>query len=923
MPDQRELAAILLKRGYNGSKKIGEGSFGVAVLVQDSEANNVVCKVVDVSKATSKDTREARREGRLLSQVKHPYIVRYRENFAERGWLCIVMDFCDGGDLMTQIEGVKKKRVILPEQKVLKWFTQSVLAMKYLHGKHILHRDLKPSNIFLMKTGDIRIGDFGISKVMECTNAFAKTFVGTPYYLAPEVISEKPYAWPADVWAMGCILYHLCARKVPFEASSLQALGLKVCKSPTPAVPDEYSEPLRDLQISTMNRVPASRPKFDDVLQNALIQCAVRTLLQEAEKKEEKATPIAKYEVLDQFSRFDQNGDGVIDRQELGRVLKHLDAKVWTDAKVSQIMSVADTNQDGRIQFEEFVNWIFGGGDQTSGIQKKLQELISLANVAVSAENLDALLENLTEYRQYVDMGCFRVLPPGVCIAICEALSWLAVSGASLLEESETAKAYDTLRQARAILESVERLLGESTHQHLQRVGVLASRSQINAICFERTDGGRFVFPANLESSAFEVPSVIWEKLQIGERIVEAKGFGMPPSKGRRFSSKVLEPTGKDTGLCANLTLVTNQQRQLEFGNKLTGSLATSAFTFKANAGEEIELVNFAEKTCNGVRKIPIVVNWPPDKVANVRSAFDAAVAAVWPLLVSIAFRMGSKYGKYSMLEGRRLGLRSLSVPAGVILPSDSFRSNVVVPPHWSVSDPRQDVTAVSMSTADVGKLQQILGGGLGPGRKQAKDDEAILPKRLQVVRASRLQNWTSWSSYSARVSVIREYMQAVKSEQKCKDFADPVRAAQMVSSGLTLETQANCRWLFHALGVAATQTIMNPDFDIDTAGAEDGMIYGRGIYHSEHAGDVDKNAAECPNGLRCMLLCRVALGNVLEDTALLPDKAQIIHSCTGGDYHSVVGDRSARSPGSTRDFVVYDKDQVYPEILIWYRRVY
>merc|ERR1719235_2645260 len=122
-------AAILKRHHYAELRKIGEGSYGKAILVQSEEGAKLVCKMVDVSHASAKETQDAVKEGRLLSQFKHPYIVRYRESFIDSGWLCILMDFCEGGDLAMQIEQAKRRGRSIPEEQVSRWITQALLAL--------------------------------------------------------------------------------------------------------------------------------------------------------------------------------------------------------------------------------------------------------------------------------------------------------------------------------------------------------------------------------------------------------------------------------------------------------------------------------------------------------------------------------------------------------------------------------------------------------------------------------------------------------------------------------------------------------------------------------------------------------------------------------------------------------------------------
>jgi NIMA (never in mitosis gene a)-related kinase len=145
-------------------KKVGEGSFGAAILAQHAnDSQKAIVKMIDISRASKQEKEDALKESQVLSALKHPYIVRYRESFHEDGWLCIAMDFCEGGDLSDRVKMRKKTGTPFPEAQVLRWFTQAILALKYIHDMHIIHRDLKSGNFFLSKSGNVKLGDFGIS----------------------------------------------------------------------------------------------------------------------------------------------------------------------------------------------------------------------------------------------------------------------------------------------------------------------------------------------------------------------------------------------------------------------------------------------------------------------------------------------------------------------------------------------------------------------------------------------------------------------------------------------------------------------------------------------------------------------------------------------------------------------------------------
>ncbi|CAE8651384.1 unnamed protein product, partial [Polarella glacialis] len=859
-----DFAKILLTHDYAAVKKIGEGSFGVTVLVEDKEGKKAVCKLVDVSRASSKETQEARREGRLLAQLKHPYIVRYRENFAERGWLGIVMEFCDGGDVTAQLEKCVKSRTRLPEQTIMRWFTQAMLALKYLHEKHILHRDLKPQNLFLTQANDLKVGDFGISKVMSCTAAFARSFVGTPYYLCPEVFQDKPYAWPADIWSMGCILYQLCALKVPFDAANIKELGKKITSAKIPTVPSEYSEGVREVCSDMMRRDPVKRPTADGVIRHAAVQVGVRALLGEAkcadkdEEKEDKEATKVRREVFEQFQQFDRNGDGVIDLHELSDVLRHLDAGVWTEERIDQVLKLADTNGDGRIQLEEFVHWMFGGVSDSSDLAKRLQETVQLANKALEDENLPSFCETLIGLRQAVDLGCLRVSPPEASVKCCDSLAWLALGSRDLLEQaSDSDLAFSAAQQMRAILLAVEQLLVDSRRRRLRRVGGVATRTAVKGVCFELADGGRMgrVIGGRLSDTDLSLLGARWQVLQEGESVLRIHGSSATPSAPSRAPSAERRPSKRVAGapprsrdgsrppspmpaeavlpLCSGFVLSTNLGRQLEFGSRLAAGSKPS-FSFEATDGEEIVEALFDAGSCTGVRRLPVAVSWSAEKVAELQTSFRSAAENVWSTLLLLSRRQGIQQGRFALLQAHQLGLP-------VDTPEDSAPDRAP-PDHWDLTAMGgTGLGAVKVQARDSEKprLQALI--NLAYHRTTARDPpSAQVPYGLELVEAFRLQNSRSWAAYvGRREAVLKEMLSA---EDSGKMLADPTISAQMESIGATLDGEANCAWLFHGISAAAAQDASSTLFDISVADSEErGGLYGRGIYFTEHCDKVDK----------------------------------------------------------------------------------
>ena len=208
---------------------------------------------------------QAEREVELLRTLDHPGVVRYHEHFIHNESLVVVMAYCNGGDLSAEIKRRAAASRPFTEPQVLDWFVQMVLALKYIHSKRILHRDLKTQNIFIAGPL-IKLGDFGIAKVMEGSMAAASTVIGTPYYMSPEVCQNQPYGTKSDVWALGCILYEMCALQQAWNGSNLLGLVYKIVQQKYAPIPDEYSENLKQLVDSMLSKAPEARPTLHGIL---------------------------------------------------------------------------------------------------------------------------------------------------------------------------------------------------------------------------------------------------------------------------------------------------------------------------------------------------------------------------------------------------------------------------------------------------------------------------------------------------------------------------------------------------------------------------------------------------------------------------------------------------------------------------------
>ncbi|KAJ0061146.1 hypothetical protein NL108_008828, partial [Boleophthalmus pectinirostris] len=236
-------------------------------------------------------------EVNLLRELKHPNIVRYYDRIIDRSntTLYIVMEHCEGGDLASLISRCIRDRHHLDEAFILRVMAQLTLALRECHRRSdgratVLHRDLKPANIFLDSKHNVKLGDFGLARILNHDTSFAKTFVGTPYYMSPEQMNRMSYNEKSDIWSLGCLLYELCALSPPFTAFNQKELTEKIREGRFRRIPYRYSEELNSLLCKMLHLKDYLRPSVESILQCSLLSEAVTEEQRRAqEKRTEKA----------------------------------------------------------------------------------------------------------------------------------------------------------------------------------------------------------------------------------------------------------------------------------------------------------------------------------------------------------------------------------------------------------------------------------------------------------------------------------------------------------------------------------------------------------------------------------------------------------------------------------------------------------
>ncbi|XP_072310800.1 serine/threonine-protein kinase Nek2 [Eucyclogobius newberryi] len=262
---------------------IGSGSYGRCQKIRrKADGKMLVWKELDYGSMGESEKQMLVSEVNLLRELKHPNIVRYYDRIIDRSktTLYIVMELCEGGDLASLISRCTKDRRYLEESYILRVMAQLTLALRECHRRSdgratVLHRDLKPANIFLDSKRNVKLGDFGLARILNHDTSFAKTFVGTPYYMSPEQMNQMSYNEKSDIWSLGCLLYELCALSPPFTASNQRELAEKIREGRFRRIPYRYSEHLNTLLCKMLHLKDYLRPSVESILQSSLLSEAV------------------------------------------------------------------------------------------------------------------------------------------------------------------------------------------------------------------------------------------------------------------------------------------------------------------------------------------------------------------------------------------------------------------------------------------------------------------------------------------------------------------------------------------------------------------------------------------------------------------------------------------------------------------------
>ncbi|KAL0228452.1 hypothetical protein RCL1_004595 [Eukaryota sp. TZLM3-RCL] len=256
---------------------IGNGTYGkVSKMRRRSDNRIFAVKEVDYGRMSEKEKELLVSEVNILRNLHHPHIVQYYDRIIDRRntKIYIVMEYCEGGDLAGLIKRCNKERTHITEPVIWKILSQLVSALHTCHTNKsgsIVHRDIKPGNIFLDVDKFVKIGDFGLARILG-EYSVAQTSVGTPLYMSPEQVQGRPYTFTCDIWALGCVIYELCALVPPFTATTVPGLHRVIMNGHYAPVSSKYSSTLRHLIAQMLTLDPNSRATIQVLYDNPEIR---------------------------------------------------------------------------------------------------------------------------------------------------------------------------------------------------------------------------------------------------------------------------------------------------------------------------------------------------------------------------------------------------------------------------------------------------------------------------------------------------------------------------------------------------------------------------------------------------------------------------------------------------------------------------
>ncbi|XP_018351942.1 PREDICTED: serine/threonine-protein kinase 10 isoform X2 [Trachymyrmex septentrionalis] len=254
--------------------ELGDGAFGKVYKAQHKQSNQLAAAKMCALEGED-DLSDFMIEIDILSECKHPNIVELHEAYFIEGKLWMLIEYCDGGAVDSIMVELEKA---LTEMQIAYICQHMTLGLTFLHKSKVVHRDLKAGNVLLTMAGGVKIADFGVSAKNKHTLQKHDTFIGTPYWMAPEVVlcetfRDNPYDFKVDIWSLGITLIEFAQMEPPNHEMSPMRVLLKIQKGDPPKLdqPGKWSKEFNDFIAKALIKDPTSRPTADDLLKHPFI----------------------------------------------------------------------------------------------------------------------------------------------------------------------------------------------------------------------------------------------------------------------------------------------------------------------------------------------------------------------------------------------------------------------------------------------------------------------------------------------------------------------------------------------------------------------------------------------------------------------------------------------------------------------------
>ena len=246
-----------------------------------------------IIRTVAEQTIKFNNEIKILKKFNHPNIIKLKGVFISslKKNLYIITEYADDGDLQMKLDEHKRNGEHFQENQIIDWLMQICLALEYIHEQKVIHRNIKPSSIFCMKKGFVKLGDFGIAKLLENPLNKTNTFINNNMYLAPEIINKEDYSFEVDIWDLGITFYQLMFFQFPFEGKDISEIYDNILEGKKVKINNNYnySPKLIELINKMISKRKEERPTLEEILKGNLFKSRKESYLIENEFVNEKA----------------------------------------------------------------------------------------------------------------------------------------------------------------------------------------------------------------------------------------------------------------------------------------------------------------------------------------------------------------------------------------------------------------------------------------------------------------------------------------------------------------------------------------------------------------------------------------------------------------------------------------------------------